>query len=142
MRINCSCVIFGVLLIPLFLLIEANGQTNIEKVKLLYMDARFDDAIAELNSELDADPGIAEAYLYRGNAYYSKADFKSAIRDYSKAIEIEPDYALAYYNRAVANYSSQNFSMAWEDLIRARNLGYEPHLDFIEQLKEDTGRRD
>ncbi|MCX5705904.1 MAG: tetratricopeptide repeat protein [Candidatus Omnitrophica bacterium] len=104
------------------------------------MDARFNDAIAELNSELDVDPGIAETYLYRGNAYYSKADFKSAIRDYSKAIEIDPDYALAYYNRAVTYYSSQGYEMAWKDVHRAHKLGYEPHVDFIEQLKVDTGR--
>jgi tetratricopeptide (TPR) repeat protein len=142
MRIYHCSLIFSILLIPLFLLTEACGQTCIEKAKLLYREARFNDAITELNGALEAAPGDAQAYLYRGNAYFAKEDFKSAIRDYTKAIEIKPDYALAYYNRAVAYYSSQDYEMAWNDVHSAYNFGYEPHIDFIGQLKEDSGRNE
>ena len=140
MRIYYSNLILGILLVLVFSFTAACGQTDIEMGKLLYWEARFDEAIAELDSVLDAAPDVAEAYLYRGNAYFAKVDFKSAIRDYTKAIEVEPDYALAYYNRAVTYYSSQGYEMAWKDVHRAQSLGYEPHVDFIEQLKVDTGR--
>jgi len=142
MRIYCSNLIIGILLSFLFLFTESYAEEAVGKGIILYREARFNDAIAELDSVLESAPTIAKAYLYRGNVYFMKEDFISAIQDYSKALRINPEYALAYYNRAVAYYSIQDYSMAWEDVHRARKLGYMLHVDFIEQLKEDSGRNE
>ena len=140
MWIYRSSLIFGLFLIKVFLWTDVFGQTSLEKAQLLYREARFNDAIVELDGVLGLTPGVAEAHLYRGNAYFSKADFKLAIRDYARAIEIKPDYALAYYNRAVVFFSEQRYNECWQDVHKAQELGYPFCEYFLGQLKEDSGR--
>lgn len=140
MWIYRSSLIFGLFLIKVLFLTDVFGQSNLEKFQLLYQEARFNDVIVELDGVLGLTPGVAQAHLYRGNAYFFKADFKSAVRDYTQAIEIKPDYALAYYNRAVVFFSEQRYNECWQDVHKAQELGYSPCGYFLGQLKEDSGR--
>lgn len=139
MWIYRSSLILAVLSISVLLSTEVFGQPTVEKAKLLYHKAKFNDVIIELNSVLVLTPGVAEAYLYRGNAYFSMVNFKMAIQNYTKAIEIKPDYALAYYNRAVVLFSEQRYNDCWQDVHKAQELGYQPSGYFFGQLKEDSG---
>jgi tetratricopeptide (TPR) repeat protein len=52
------------------------------------------------------NPGYAEAYVARGNAYFNKGQYDLAIADATKALEISPGNAQAHYNRGVA-YANQ-----------------------------------
>jgi len=64
----------------------------------------------------------AEAYLNRGNAYYSKSDIDGAIEDYTEAIRLNPKYADAYFNRGNVYKSENNFEKAIADYSEAIRL--------------------
>jgi tetratricopeptide (TPR) repeat protein len=61
------------------------------------------------------DPGDAEAYNSRGNAYNDKGDYNRAILDFNKAIDMSPNSAIFYYNRAEAFRKKDDFGNAITD---------------------------
>ena len=52
-----------------------------------------------LNTAIQLDPEFAEAYVYRGLAYYRLNNY--AMQDYGKAVALWPNIAEAYYFRAI-----------------------------------------
>ena len=99
-----------------------------------------DEAIVEYNRAIEINPDRAEAYFNRAIAYRSKGNYDQAIADYSKFIEINPDFARGYRERAVSYLSKQDYDKAWEDVHKAEELGWEVPADFLESLKEASGR--
>ncbi|MEA3415192.1 MAG: tetratricopeptide repeat protein [Thermodesulfobacteriota bacterium] len=97
----------------------------------------------KLNS-LELNPGDADAYGNRGNAWRKKGNYNRAISNYNKAIELNPGDAKAYYFRAVVykklgqsrkvagdynNYLRINGNkdgIADQVKQKIRNLGYTP----------------
>lgn len=60
---------------------------------------RHEEAVAEFDKAIDADPRHPAPRNGRGIAYMNAGRFKSALRDFDEAIRLDPDYYLAYYNR-------------------------------------------
>ena len=61
---------------------------------------RYDEAIADYTTAINADPSHPHAYNNRGILFYErKNDLNRAKADYDKAIELDPAYAFAYNNR-------------------------------------------
>jgi tetratricopeptide (TPR) repeat protein len=54
------------------------------------------------NQAIELNPKYAEAYNYRGNAYFDKKMYDIALSDYNKAISLNPNYANPYIN--LGNY--------------------------------------
>jgi tetratricopeptide (TPR) repeat protein len=63
-------------------------------------------AIALASEAIRRDPGNANAYYNRGNAYSARGDTDRAIADYSATIRLDPAHAYAHYNRGNA-YSNK-----------------------------------
>jgi tetratricopeptide (TPR) repeat protein len=61
---------------------------------------QYDQAIADYNVAIKANPKYETAYFNRGNAYYAKGHYDEAIADYRKTIELNPKNSYAYYNMA------------------------------------------
>jgi len=65
-----------------------------------------------------------------------------AISDYNKAIEINPRFGKAYYYRAITYYHKKEYNTAWQDLYKSQSLGYQVPLEFLEKLREASGREE
>ena len=66
-----------------------NGKKMLEKGKT-------DKAIVELSKALKISGNLAEAYVYRGDAYVKKREYKIAVADYKDAMRLRPNYAKAH----------------------------------------------
>ncbi len=60
---------------------------------------RYDDALADLNSVIEADPGRAWAIGSRGETYRLMGHYDEALADFNRAIELDPGYAWAIGSR-------------------------------------------
>ena len=56
-------------------------------------------AIEDFTSSIQINPSDADAYFYRGNAFYELGNKSEAIEDYTQAIKINDSDADAYINR-------------------------------------------
>ena len=91
------------------------GQTEDEALKKgtsLVRHDKFDEAIAEFNKVIAADPKSASAYYNLGFAYDKKGDLAKAILNFTKAIEADPTLTDAYYNRGFVYYRKGDFDKA------------------------------
>ena len=69
------------------------------------------------------NPKYADAYSYRGVAYFSKGQFDKAIEDFTKAIKMNPNFDVAYYNRGNAYYAKGQPIQVCSDLNYACQFG-------------------
>ncbi len=71
------------------------------------MPPELKQSLEDIRTKLDLVEALglpldAEAYLARGNAYYSRGDHQRSLQCYDRALQIKPDYAEAHCNRGVA----------------------------------------
>ncbi|HEY1797203.1 MAG TPA: tetratricopeptide repeat protein [Stellaceae bacterium] len=83
---------------PHFQALAYNARANVYN-KL----ARYDDAIADENAAIEANPGLERAYYNRGWARMKKGEQDAAIADFTRAIAIKPDFSI-FNNRAWAQH--------------------------------------
>ena len=75
-------------------------------------------------------PDYADAFVKRGNAYFTAGDIEGALKDYGEAIRLKPDCAAAFYNRGVALYDRgevEGSLQAYGEAIRLK-------LDLVNRL--------
>jgi tetratricopeptide (TPR) repeat protein len=68
------------------------------------------------------NPQYADAYYYRGRAYYNMNNYNLAVKDFTQAITINSQYADAYCHRGRAYYDMKNYDFAIADLTQAINI--------------------
>jgi len=107
---------------------------------LYYNQGDSSQAISDFTKAVKIDPNSADTYYNRGIVYQHQDNFSQAISDYNKAIEINPNYTEAYNNRALANYSTKEYDKAWADVHKAEELGEVVNPEFLNELKEASGR--
>jgi Flp pilus assembly protein TadD len=103
-------------------------------------NGQYDQAIVHYNKALELNSGYAEAYVNRGVANARKGKPDQAIADFNKALKLNPNDAKAYYNRALAFCLNKDYGQAWEDVHKAQTLGYKAHPEFLEKLRQASGR--
>ena len=82
----------------------------------------YDEAIADFNKAIEADPKHSRAFANRGIVKQIKGLLDDAIADYSKAIELDPTSALAYTNRGNGRFSKGMVEEAMADYTKAIDL--------------------
>ncbi len=88
------------------------------------------------------DPGLAETYNNRGNAYYMQGNLTQAIYEYTKAVELKPDLEDAYYNLGLIHYKQGNLIQAISNYNKAIEINpkdiecYNDRAIIYYQLKE------
>lgn len=82
---------------------------------------KLDQGLAYINTAINIDPKIAQAYFTRALIKQAKKE-AGAIVDLNKAIEIEPRYAEAYLTRATLYFGENNAAAAEQDLNQAVNI--------------------
>ncbi|MBI5885145.1 MAG: tetratricopeptide repeat protein [Deltaproteobacteria bacterium] len=81
-------------------------------------------AIDAFTKAIAIDPGLADAYYYRGLAYDSGGDYERAAEDFSMTADINPDYVKAYFSRAEVYVKSGEVNKAIDDFGKACSMGY------------------
>ena len=101
----------------------------------------IDLAISDYNMAIKINPDNPNYYFSRGAAYSRyENDYDKAIDDFNKVIEILPYYGTAYYNRAKAYFGKKEYDKSWEDMHKAEEMGFKSGSQFLDQLKEASGR--
>ena len=100
----------------------------------------YDQAISDSNKAIELNPKLAMAYNNRGLAHLNKDEHDRAISDCNKALKVNPRDAMAYNIRAVAYFFKREFDRAWDDVYKAQNLGHPVRPEFLEALREASGR--
>lgn len=97
---------------------QSLAEESLNKGLEYLQGGKYNEAIAELTSVIEADPKNAVAYYNRGLAYNKIQKSGKAILDYAKAIELDPKNAEAYYNRGIVYYYRDELDMAIADWTR------------------------
>ena len=87
---------------------QINGEIDVDNVGIAYANRgiahyakeQYDEAIADYNMAIKANPKYETAYFNRGNAHYAKGQYDEAIADYGKVMEMDPKNPYPYYNLA------------------------------------------
>ena len=85
----------------------------------------YDKAIEDYDTFTSLSTYEADAYMWRGCAYYLKGEADRAIEDYNKALALSPDNALALFKRGLAHVRLGNSSQADHDFARAMVVGFD-----------------
>ena len=64
------------------------------------------------------------------------------MKDWDRAIEINPSAYETYINRAVLNFGRAEYDKSWRDVKKARSLGAQLPLDFLEVISKASGRKE
>ena len=79
-------------------------------------------AIKLLSIAIDVDPYFAEAYQFRGIAYFSLHSYQRALDDYQTALSLDPSLDKAYFFRALYFIHFKLYGEAIKDLTSAIEL--------------------
>lgn len=82
----------------------------------------YDQSVGNHAEAVRFDPGNAEAYYKRGNAYLDKGDYDKAIADFNEAIRLNPKKSEAYAMRGWAYEESGVTDKAIADFTEAIGL--------------------
>ncbi|UJB68357.1 serine protease [Acaryochloris sp. 'Moss Beach'] len=82
----------------------------------------YQGAISDYDKAISLDPKLSDAYVNRGNAYYSLKQYSQAISDYDKAISLDPKDVVARGNRGRAYTDLKQYSQAILDYDKAISL--------------------
>jgi tetratricopeptide (TPR) repeat protein len=92
------------------------------RAQLLGRLERTDDALAEYDEAIAADPHHSEYHLERAELHRRKGNVDAALADYSAAIAASPPYPEPYYNRADIEFETGDLEGAVRDLTRVIDL--------------------
>jgi len=92
------------------------------RAQLLGRLGRTEEAIAEYDRAVAADPNHSEYYLDRAELHRRRGDATAALADYAAAIEASPPYPEPYYNRADLEFELGDIEAAVRDLTRVLEL--------------------
>ncbi len=92
------------------------------RAQLLSRLGRTQEAIAEYDQAIAADPNHGEYHLDRAELHRRRGDAQAALADYGAAIEAGPPYPEPYYNRADLEFELGDVEAAVRDLTRVIEL--------------------
>jgi tetratricopeptide (TPR) repeat protein len=119
------------------------GATYYMRGKAYRSSKKFDLAIADYQSAIQADPNMDIAYYEMGAAYQELNQHAKAIDAFSKAIALKSNNAGYYYARCVSESWISKFADATNDCQRAAKMkpGDADMLATLGRLYEDQGNK-
>jgi tetratricopeptide (TPR) repeat protein len=83
---------------------------------------RNDEALADFNTALLADPGNLPALLGRAGANYASKRLSASLDDYTRIIKADPRSAIAYFKRGNIHLDRKEFAFAVGDYSESLKL--------------------
>jgi len=109
----------------------------------------YSQADSDLQQVLALDPENNDALMAQGRILIAQGEYKTAVIHFSSMIFKDSNNAGAYYERAVASFkwseetaeaSGKDYDGVWEDVHKAESLGVKIDPDFLNALKNVSGR--
>ena len=85
-------------------------------------DAVIQACTAIVQTGQESPQNVAQAFLNRGNTYFSRTDYDKAVSDYGAAIEAAPGDVRPYNDRGAAYLKKQQYELAIRDFNRGLEL--------------------
>jgi tetratricopeptide (TPR) repeat protein len=101
---------------------EAAAKVHYDQGVRNYNAHNYNQAIVNFRQAIQINPNYADAYNYRGNAYFYTKDYNRAIADYTQEIRLNPNYGAAYFNRGNAYLYTKDYNRAIADYTQAIRL--------------------
>ncbi|GAA3022253.1 tetratricopeptide repeat protein [Streptosporangium longisporum] len=105
------------------------------RAQLAVMLDRPEEALADLDAVIAADPGYPDYYIDRGNLLHRLGRMDAAVADYETAMRAGPPFPEPYYNRAEIRFSAGDHRGALQDLDHVLEL--DP--SFVDGLANRSG---
>ncbi|MCB0156274.1 MAG: tetratricopeptide repeat protein [Anaerolineae bacterium] len=105
---------------------EAIPDPNYLAGKEAYVAMDYEEVVARMTQVLAANPELAPAHWYRGQAYIYLDDLPTALDEMNQALTLDPNYALAYADRGRIYSELGDDTRAFADWQRA--LALDPTL--------------
>lgn len=99
----------------------------------------YTEALATLNSAIQADPRSARAYKLRGHIYYAMGDYHRSLTDLDYVVSLIPDSANALADRAIVHSVMGHHGLALADIERA--LALKPSSSFAQAVRKEILER-
>ena len=90
--------------------------------------------IADYNSAIESNPGVAIYFLHRAGPKWELNDHKGCVNDCLKAIEIDPEFAVAHFTLGIYYIGIDEKEKGCLSLSRAGELGLLRAYDAINDL--------
>jgi tetratricopeptide (TPR) repeat protein len=107
-----------------------------------FSNGQFDQAISNYTRALKINPRHSNAYTNRGNTYNVLLQYDKALSDFSDALKINPQSGYAYNGRALTYYFQRKYGKAWRDVHKAQALGIKVKPEFLQALRDASGRNE
>ena len=109
-----------------------------------YFSENFLDSILIFaNKALSIDDQLSDAYILRGNYYYSQGLIDKAVKEYDIALKYNPNDYQAYIQKAYISFALKDYVATFDNVYKAINRyngGMLPkHLRVLAQLYSDVG---
>lgn len=104
--------------------------------KLFQRSRHFDEIIDYFSQIIKGESSDAEAYLWRGAAYYFKGKQDKALKDYNLAIELDPALAEAYVGRGLVHRTQKGYTKSVDDFGEAIRL--KPDIPVVYYYRGDV----
>jgi tetratricopeptide (TPR) repeat protein len=103
------------------------------RAKVLQLEGRFTEAIADCDRALEYNPNSAGALYYRALSRSGMGDDPGALGDFSASIALDGNQSIAWYDRGALKFRMHDLPGACSDLRRSKALGY-PRADSLIEL--------
>ena len=101
---------------------------------LLSKQGNLQEALKEFRTQVEIDPGKAEAHAALAGAELTLGDVEAAAKEFRRAIELSPEMAVAHAGLANVHYLRRDYAAAWDEVKKSRMAGFEPPQEFISNL--------
>jgi len=97
-------------------------EVFMNQAEALYLEKRYDEALAALQQAISHAPDELMPYFFRGLVYHEKDFLDHAMADFSYVIEENPDFPGAYRGRATTHAAKGDYGLAIADINTAMRL--------------------
>ncbi len=113
---------------------DAEVEERFQQAVAMLHAKQFDYAVKALNRVLVLEPGMAEAHVNMGFAFYGLNEFKSARDSFNRAIDMKPYQANAYWGLAISSESLGEIDVALGAMRAFIHLS-EPNDPFLRKAR-------
>jgi tetratricopeptide (TPR) repeat protein len=115
-------IFFTTLLVNTQVAIGATKDSLLQQAIAANKAYKSAEAIKLLDSALQQDPSLVDAYIERGKAKRDLEKYSEAIKDYDRALQHKPNLVQAYIDRGKVKRLSKQYQSAMKDFDRAIGL--------------------